>query len=407
VNDKVAFTNLFDLFEGEYLLLLPAGGNRVNLLHNCFTATVDAGEGGGPSVFGILGGRMTSPFKRINIGQAVSNSPPRATRLDDKKEVLAPSKEDFTKCKSPDEFRDLVVGTGGGGRPAELLGDLPSACFVHHSIFEIFGKDSPVRAGDLAMKVMETLADNAGDGPDEEGGGGDTEAGVQVLLFLWSIETARMSKVYLSDPPDNDRFKAMAQKAMPMLNHEGTPTFETSQKKKLILRSPSPETPRLVSTGDPREKPGNPEKTGQSLKKPPHESPDRSPIAKFRDLGGEKGIREEKKQKTGRRDPGPCPSPSGSNRSSSNEKDGNYRRDKRRTASKSPISKASPLSRLSRSNSNARLSGGSRSRSSKTKSIRSEEENGSPERRSVGNRGSPPSSTSEPRPRLVESFLDS
>jgi hypothetical protein len=153
-------------------------------------------------------------------------------RSDDKKEVLAPSKEDFTKCKSPEEFRDLVVGTGGGGRAAELLGDPPSACFVHHSIFEIFGKDSPVRAGDLAMKVMERLADNAGDESEEErGGGGDTEAGVQVLLFLWSIETARMSKVYLCDPPDNDRFEAMAQKAMSKLNHEGTPTFETSQKR--------------------------------------------------------------------------------------------------------------------------------------------------------------------------------
>jgi hypothetical protein len=138
---------------------------------------------------------MTSPFKRVNIGQAVSNSPPRATRSDDKKVVLAPSKEDFTKCKSPDEFRDLVVGTGGGGRPAKLLGDLPSTCFVHHSIVEIFGKDSLVRAGDLAMKVMERLADNAGDKSEEEGG--DTEAGVQVLLFLWSIETARMSKVCL------------------------------------------------------------------------------------------------------------------------------------------------------------------------------------------------------------------
>jgi hypothetical protein len=129
VNDKIAFTDLFDLFEGEYLLLFPAGGNRVNLIHSCFKATVDAGDGGGgPSVFGILGGRMTSPFKRINIGQAVTSQAPRTTRSDDKKEVLAPSKKDFTKCKSSDEFRDLVVEPGRGDRPAELLGDLPSAC---------------------------------------------------------------------------------------------------------------------------------------------------------------------------------------------------------------------------------------------------------------------------------------
>ena len=57
VNNPSAFLKLIDFSEGEYFLLLPAGGNRVNLIHSCFKATVDEG---GPSVFGILGSRKTS-----------------------------------------------------------------------------------------------------------------------------------------------------------------------------------------------------------------------------------------------------------------------------------------------------------------------------------------------------------
>ena len=38
VGDQFAFLKLIDLFEDEYFLLLPAGGNRVNLVHNCFKA---------------------------------------------------------------------------------------------------------------------------------------------------------------------------------------------------------------------------------------------------------------------------------------------------------------------------------------------------------------------------------
>ena len=45
VNDPVSFSNLVDLFEDEHFLLLPAGGNRVKLVHSCFRATVDPEEG--------------------------------------------------------------------------------------------------------------------------------------------------------------------------------------------------------------------------------------------------------------------------------------------------------------------------------------------------------------------------
>ena len=63
LDDPLSFTNLVALLEDECFLLLPAGGNRVNLVHSCFKAWVDEE---GPSVFGILGSRRSSPFKRVN-----------------------------------------------------------------------------------------------------------------------------------------------------------------------------------------------------------------------------------------------------------------------------------------------------------------------------------------------------
>jgi hypothetical protein len=66
VNDPISFTDMVDLLEDEHFLLLPAGGNRVNLVHSCFRATVDEE---GSSVFGILGSRRSSPFKRVTWGK--------------------------------------------------------------------------------------------------------------------------------------------------------------------------------------------------------------------------------------------------------------------------------------------------------------------------------------------------
>jgi hypothetical protein len=90
---------------------------------------------GGVSVFGILGSRRSSPFKCINVGQAVRHQePPRVTRLEERKETLAPSVKDFAKSKSADEFRDSVSEPGEGGCSNEALGRFPSSCFVHQEV---------------------------------------------------------------------------------------------------------------------------------------------------------------------------------------------------------------------------------------------------------------------------------
>jgi hypothetical protein len=221
VNDPTSFTDMVDLLEDECFLLLPAGGNLVNLVHICFKATVDEE---GSSVFGILGSRRSSPFKRVNVGHAVrSQASPRVTRSDEGKEASIPSWKDLAKCKSPaDEFRDSSAASGGvDGSPVEALENLPSACFVHHSIFDIFGDEGSMRAGDLATKAIENFSESAEGELEEEGEEeGDPRKRHQLLLFLWAVENFRMGKVSLSDPQDNDIFDRLAQMKMSKLDEK-------------------------------------------------------------------------------------------------------------------------------------------------------------------------------------------
>jgi hypothetical protein len=150
VNDPSAFLRLIDLLEDECFLLLPAGGNQVNLVHSCFKATAATGDEGS-LVFGILGSRRSSPFKRVNVGQAVMHqASPRVTRPEERKDNLVPSMKDFAKCICADDFRDWVAAPEGkNSKPAKILRELPSSCFVHRSIFKIFGDKGLMRAGDL------------------------------------------------------------------------------------------------------------------------------------------------------------------------------------------------------------------------------------------------------------------
>jgi hypothetical protein len=329
VNDPTSFTDMVDLLEDEYFLLLPAGGNRVNLVHSCFKATVDEE---GSSVFGILGSRRSSPFKRVNVGQAVrSQASPRVTRSDEGKEASIPSWKDLAKCKSPDEFRDSSAASGGvDGSPVEALENLPSACFVHPSIFDIFGDEGSMRAGDLATKAIENFSESAEGESEEEGEEeGDPRKGYQLLLFLWAVENFRMGKVSLSDPQDNDTFDRLAQMKMSKLDEkpektpaeesikehqDGSPSDHHSQ-----FRSPS--SNRSNGSTSPAPDCSKNTKTDRiKSKKPSHGPSDGSPLAKFRGKEREEGKREAREsRKKGKRKPSPSPSSSDSSSDSSHE----------------------------------------------------------------------------------------
>jgi hypothetical protein len=105
-------------------------------------------------VFEVLGTRSTSPFKRVNIDQAVKPlSAPRVTRKSDEgKEVWLPTAEEFVDCKSADEFRDKVAE--GEGHPAAELWKYPQSCLVHLIVFEAFGFSSTKRARELALEII-------------------------------------------------------------------------------------------------------------------------------------------------------------------------------------------------------------------------------------------------------------
>jgi hypothetical protein len=252
-NDSLAFLKLVNLFKGGRFLLLPGRENRVNLVHSCFMASNETGRGN-DSAFGILGSRCSSPFKRVNIEQAVAcQHSLRVTRSEERKELLAPPFKDFAKCKSVDKFRDSAADPGGKGCLSDALGKLPSACFVHRSIFKIFGTEGSMRAGDLAMRALkkfskETKVESKNK---EEDGDKETKRRIQLLLFLWSIENSRMSEVKLHDPPDNDVFDLFTQKIRKKLEKNSTPTKGESKEKEKLNSNGPPHPNGIDSQGRP------------------------------------------------------------------------------------------------------------------------------------------------------------
>jgi hypothetical protein len=71
------FESMVASYSDGNFLLIPAGGNKVRIIHHCF---VHGDPGGTTVVVGISGTRRTSPFKIVKVGHAVSlNTKPRAT----------------------------------------------------------------------------------------------------------------------------------------------------------------------------------------------------------------------------------------------------------------------------------------------------------------------------------------
>ena len=406
VDDPFAFLKLIDLVEDEYFLLLPAGGNRVNLVHNCFKASMDNPDDAA-HVFGILGSRRSSPFKCINVGQAVRHQePPRATRSEERKETLAPSMREFAKCKNADEFRDSVSEPGEGGYSNEALGKFPSSCFVHRSVFEAFGKEGSMRAGELAMRSIKSqnlAQENEVDPIKKEEEGGYSKKGENLLLFLWSVENHRMSKVSLKDPPDNDIFDSLAQKAMRKLDKEDTKTEGTPDDER-NSNDDQPTSKNHSSNSDSSNSPSLSVSRSRSPKdriksqKPSPGSPYGSPLAKFYERGREKGRREGRRDRKGRREPSPTPSHS-SDSNDDSDREISERSSSEQRSPKTPRSKPSRALFRSEGKSPMKSRSKSRSRSSKTKSYHNDDSDSSSgkslqTRKSRSNK-SPPSSSSE------------
>ena len=359
VHDPFNFMKEIDWFQGEAFLLLPAGGNKVSFIHNCFKA--DANDGSGLSVFGILGSRVTSPFKRLNITQATKRQmPPQVTRSKEREEKWAPRAESLSKYNSADSFKGAFVEPGGEGYSAAELWKYPQCCFVNHDVIEAFGKDCTMRAGDLAMNILEAYLEKRSSNVEEKDKTKeDPEKDLKILLFLWAVENDWMSKVILHEVPDNESFDILAQKVRSKLDNNQETT--------------APKSPSHDS-----EQEDGPTSNNERIhsKNPPHNSPDRTALAKFSDYRGESGKKRKWKKERG----SPDPSPSGSGESSSDDE--------------GRVSPRASKARERPSKSKERSLARSKSKSSKTRSIDSEDSDSSP-RRSVKTRDEPsPSSSS-------------
>ena len=67
----------------------------------------------------------------------------------------------------------------------------------------------------------EGFSNNAEEESEKEEEDGDPKKRTELSLFLWSVENLQISKVSLSEPPDNNVFYSLAQKTMRSLNKEG------------------------------------------------------------------------------------------------------------------------------------------------------------------------------------------
>jgi hypothetical protein len=346
------------------------------VIHNCFT--LDEGEL--TSVFGILGNRISSPFKRININQAVrGHSATRETRSKDRNESWAPSALRLSECESADDFKNSLGKPGEEGYPTDDddKWELPQSCFVAYTVFEAFGTNCTMRAGDLAMELL--YQDSSDDESEEKSTKSDgrkvkvkeeIEKKVKLLRFLWAVENFRTTKVLLQEAPDTDEFDLQTQIIKQRL--EGGNERAEGQSRD----HPSPSNdPSGVQTND----------RIQSLK-PPFDPPDKSPLAKSRNREGERGRRKRKKEmkKRSKRD-SRSSSSSRSSSPDSSEEDAVSKRSSSRSEKSRSNSKGSRL----------RSKEKSPSRSQKTKSIRrrdSSSESSAPTK-SIRTRRSPSSSS--------------
>ena len=379
--DQFSLMRAVDWFQGEALLLLPAGGDQVKIIHNCFKA--DVKDGSGVSIFGVFGNRFTSPIKRLNMGQAIKRqtAPRMTTRSGDRKEEWAPSAETLSKCKNADEFKRSFGESDGGGYSADELWKSPHCCFVDLAVLEAFGEDRTKRAGDLAMEILEGHhREKSSTNPEGGDKTKDPEKEFKILLFLWAIENAWMKKVTLYEAPDNENFDRLAQEVWKKLEKKE----EASDSPESSVHS----TKDNVDDSQESSQDDSPKTNDRTKsKKPPLDSPDGSAIAKFSNQGGERGRRKEPRKKKARRSPSPSPSPSNSSSGSGSSSPS----DAERRSPRSSRSRESPSK--SRSKSKGKSPVRSRSRSSRTKSIDSEGSHSSPNR-SARTRGSPSSSSS-------------
>ena len=151
------------------------------------------------------------------------------------------------------------------------------------------------------MKALKNFHQNAEDKSKNEEENEESEERSQLLVFLWSMQNNRMSKVSLHEPPENELFDSLAQEVMRKLDKKENPTegepkenekATTDWQQKSSGDSPSDSPVSLLPSSSrsssPTGRPRNSEDRTQS-KKATHGSPDGPPLAKSLFQGRERG----------------------------------------------------------------------------------------------------------------------
>jgi hypothetical protein len=214
-NDPGAFKEKVALFPYGNFILLPAGTNQVRCLHSCFIF----GDLGEPTqVIGILGSRRSSPFKSLNIDQAVKQfTEPRNTRNSDSSrgDTWIPSMEEFMECENVEEFKSLV--SEEDDYPMTGLWLRAQTLWVHPKIFELIDANASQSAGVLAMNIIRALPFRYPTGEEDEDSVDEAHC---LVAFLWAVENLRATKVSLNDAPTSELFDNRAQEVIGHLDPE-------------------------------------------------------------------------------------------------------------------------------------------------------------------------------------------
>jgi hypothetical protein len=158
-------------------------------------------DASGASVIGMLGSRTASPFKQMNIGQAVRcQAIPRMTRLEERNKTWAPQ-QNARAANAQTISETHMAGSSRGGRRARLLLSqtrrMFQCIFVTAIVFKAFGKD-------LALEILEIHRERLENEPKEKDKVKvkvDPEEEFKLLLFLWAVENSPTSKVHLTAAP--------------------------------------------------------------------------------------------------------------------------------------------------------------------------------------------------------------
>ena len=211
LSDSSRFVTEVATSDGVNFIILAATGGSVKIVHQCFAFSEAPGKD--PEIFGILGARASSPFKKVNIRTAVAPlSVPSITTRGGKEEgkegLTIPSIEQFLETASSDEF------------VSRTLEKEPCSFWLHPFLYRQVKGVASGKAADLGSEIVKSLRIIAADEKEDKGA---EETGYRTLVFLWAVEKGYATTVSLGDLPDDENLDKKCRGILDKLRPPGPP----------------------------------------------------------------------------------------------------------------------------------------------------------------------------------------